>query len=82
MSQSLYIDIVEPLGTDARRHNEEFAQAYAAVVNRMTRTVVADFLDGNAAIDWSRLLAFNSGRQPRAGTAHRRDDARMLHVIL
>jgi hypothetical protein len=63
-SESLYVDIVEPLGTDARQHNEAFEQAYALVVNRMTRTVVADFLDGNAAIDWPRLLAFNSGSTP------------------
>ncbi|TAN06750.1 MAG: cytosolic protein [Rhodanobacteraceae bacterium] len=61
-NEALYIDIVEPLGTDARRYNDEFEKAYGQVVNRMTRTVIADFLDAKAGIDWSRLLAFNSGR--------------------
>lgn len=63
-SESLYVDIVEPLGADARRHNDEFERAYAVVVNRMTRRVIADFFDADDAIDWPRLLAFNSARTP------------------
>lgn len=61
-SESLYVDIVEPLGTNARQHNDAFAKAYGQVINRMTGSVIADFLDAGAAIDWPRLLAFNSGR--------------------
>lgn len=62
-SESFYVDIVEPLGTDAHDRNEEFEEEYAQVVNRMTRDdEIGEFLDDSSSIDWPRLLAFNSGR--------------------
>lgn len=71
-SESLYVDIVAPLGTEARRHNEEFEKAYALVVNRMTRDVASDFMDAQGAIDWPNLLAFNSGRLAKGQARTRR----------
>lgn len=61
-SPTLYIDIVEPLGRNAKRRTEDFELEYAKVVNRMTQGVIADFFDPSGAIAWSKLLAFNSGK--------------------
>lgn len=58
-SANLYIDIIEPLGHQAKKRNDEFDIAYARVVNRFTESFIADFcVDG--AIDWPKLVQFNS----------------------
>lgn len=56
---NLYIDIIEPLGHQAKQRNEDFDRAYAKVVNGFTENFIADFcVDG--VIDWPRLVKFNS----------------------
>lgn len=60
--ESLYIDIVEPLGRDAREKNEAFDQQYGRVINQMTRHVINDFCEPSGEIAWARLLKFNSAR--------------------
>lgn len=58
-SANLYVDIIEPLGHQAKQRNDEFDLAYAKVVNRFTETFIADFCV-KGTIDWSRLVKFNS----------------------
>ena len=58
-SENLYIDIIEPLGHQAKHRNDEFDIAYAKVVNRFTESFILDFCVGGA-IDWPRLVKFNS----------------------
>ena len=58
-SATLYIDIIEPLGHQAKQRNDEFDEAYSKVVNRFTEGFIADFcVDG--IIDWPGLVKFNS----------------------
>ena len=58
-SASLYIDIIEPLGHQAKQRNDEFDAAYAKVVNRFTEGFITNFCrDGE--IDWPQLVEFNS----------------------
>jgi len=60
-SENLYIDIIEPIGYKAKQKNEEFLEAYAAVVNKFTLEFAQRFcVDGK--IDWKKLLEFNSGK--------------------
>ncbi|MFH1422344.1 MAG: PmeII family type II restriction endonuclease [Planctomycetota bacterium] len=60
-NKNCYIDIVEPIGHKAKQKNEEFLEAYAAVINSLTYTFAQRFcIDGK--IDWKKLLEFNSGR--------------------
>ncbi|HUS49629.1 MAG TPA: PmeII family type II restriction endonuclease [Candidatus Paceibacterota bacterium] len=60
-SESLYIDIIEPVGHKAKEKNEEFLEAYAVVVNKFTLEFAQRFcVDGK--IDWGKLLKFNSGK--------------------
>ena len=64
----LYRRIIEPIGYRARERNDEFAVEYAKVVNQFTQQFVADFCRDDGAIDWDRLLIFNSGRAAKASS--------------
>jgi hypothetical protein len=63
---AMYQDIIEPLGHQARERNEAFHREYAQVINRFSARFIADFCTADGAIDWSRLVAFNSSRVRRA----------------
>jgi len=59
-NESLFVDIVEPLGYRARERNEEFFAEYSRILNLFTQ----DFMDGFCTagrIDWNKLVRFNSG---------------------
>jgi hypothetical protein len=58
-SDTLYVDIIEPLGHRAKQRNDEFEAAYATVVNRFTRDFLEDFCT-DGAIDWVKLVRYNS----------------------
>jgi hypothetical protein len=59
-NESLYTDIVEPIGYRAKEHNEAFYTERGRVINRFTREFVERFCDASGAIDWTRLVEFNS----------------------
>lgn len=58
--ERFYLDIIEPLGHRAKQRNEEFDESYGRVLNRFTREFIDEFCP-NDAIDWERLVQFNSG---------------------
>jgi len=60
-NESLYTEIIEPIGYRAKEHNDVFHQERAKVVNRFTKGFIDRFCDGDGAIDWMRLVEFNSG---------------------
>jgi hypothetical protein len=55
----LYIQIIEPLGHDAKAENEEFTKAYARIVNRFSLDFAQQFCS-DGVINWEALLRFNS----------------------
>jgi len=59
-NDSLYKDIIEPLGHRAKECNEQFATEYGKVVNRFTREFISDFCQDDGAILWPNLVEFNS----------------------
>lgn len=59
-NEALYADIVEPLGHEAQAHNDNFLEAKAKVVNRLTQQLLDEF-SADGAIDWPKLVRFNSG---------------------
>ena len=59
--EDLYTDIIEPIGYRAREHNEAFYAERGQVVNRFTRQFIERFCNSSGAIDWVRLVEFNSG---------------------
>lgn len=58
-----YLRIVEPIGRDAKPHNDDFAGAYGAVVNRFAKEFTEEFCLADGAIDWPKLVAFSSARR-------------------
>ena len=62
----LYVKMIEPLGHEAKQHNDQFNQAYAQVVNRFVREFTKEFCATDGAIDWAKLARFNSAiSQPK-----------------
>lgn len=57
----LYTDIIEPIGYRAKEHNEAYDQALTGIINRFTGEFVSQFCDDSGAIEWRRLVEFNSG---------------------
>jgi len=56
----LYTNIIEPLGHKAQEKNEEFQQSYAQMLNRFTLEFGREYCNDNGAIDWAKLVRFNS----------------------
>lgn len=59
---NLFVDIIEPIGFRAKERNQDFHQAYAQIVNLFTKEFAENFYTGQGAIDWEKLVRFNSGR--------------------
>jgi hypothetical protein len=59
--KALYTDIIQPIGYRAREHNEAFLVEKARISNRFTREFIGQFCDASDAIDWIKLVEFNSG---------------------
>ncbi len=64
-NDTLYIDIVEPLGHKAREKNEAFFIEYSRRINEFTVKFSQTFCD-NYQISWHKLIAFNSGKKVEA----------------
>lgn len=58
--KNFYIRIIKPLGHDAKRHNDAFAEHYGAVVNRFSKEFSDCFCGAAGHIDWPKLVAFSS----------------------
>lgn len=59
--EQLYTDIIEPLGHKAKEHNENFMKLRGKIINSFTKEFIADFCKKDGAIDWQKLVEFNSG---------------------
>lgn len=59
--RDLYTDIVEPIGYQARKHNEKFEKERAQASNRLTKQFMDGFCDDTGAINWAKLVEFNCG---------------------
>jgi hypothetical protein len=58
--ESLFTQIIEPLGHEARERNKEFSELYAQIVTKFTCGFAERFCN-DGKIDWERLVRFNSG---------------------
>ena len=63
----LYTRIIEPIGHDAKRRNEQFGVDYVAVINRFSLEFSLNFCDAASLIDWPKLVRYTSarGRKPQ-----------------
>jgi hypothetical protein len=60
-NKNLYIDIIEPLGYNAREHNERYLVERNRITNVLTKMFIDKFCNVNGEIDWARLIQANSG---------------------
>lgn len=70
-NDAMYQDIIEPLGHRAKERNEEFGKAYAKVANLFTAEFLRTYCLDDGAIDWAKIVAFNSAtvkpKNPKQG---------------
>jgi hypothetical protein len=64
-SETLYTDIVVPIGHRAKKHNDDFLAEKARVINEFTQDFMRDFCT-NGVIDWQKLVEYNSGNLHRS----------------
>ena len=57
---NLYTDIIEPLGHQAKKKNDQFVQEYAKVVNKFTAEFIGTFCDADGNMLWEEIVKFNS----------------------
>ncbi|MDE6629725.1 MAG: cytosolic protein [Muribaculaceae bacterium] len=65
-SDTLYCDIVEPIGTDARKHNEDYERQYAMMVTRFTKDFANGYCRSDGSIDWDKIVMLNSGTRGKS----------------
>lgn len=56
----LYLDIIEPLGNNAKVRNDEYMNSYFALINRFTKEFSNQYCDDKGNINWVELVKFNS----------------------
>lgn len=60
----LYTNLILPLGHEARQRNEEFAQQYSNLVNRLSLEFMNEFCNEDGSIHWEKLVVYNSAFIP------------------
>ncbi|MDX9776331.1 MAG: PmeII family type II restriction endonuclease [Petrimonas sp.] len=65
--ENLYITIIEPLGYEAKKKNDNFIFEYTKVINKFTKEFTNTYCDSEGSILWNKLVNFNSGRKLKQG---------------
>jgi len=60
-NDKLYVEIVKPLGHEAKKRNEQFSETYSQIINKFTLEFSKTFCD-DGKINWKALVKFNSSR--------------------
>jgi len=58
---NLYVDLIEPLGHEAERHDEAFKAEKDNTYNRLTREFTIGYCNKSGKIDWFKLVRYVSG---------------------
>ncbi len=59
---TLYSDIIKPLGAEAKERNEAYQKEYDAMITKFIVQFASKYCDKSGAIAWEKLLEFNSGK--------------------
>ncbi|UYV50704.1 PmeII family type II restriction endonuclease [Priestia megaterium] len=57
-----YLKIISVMGDRPQQHLVEYRKAFDAAVNRFTKEFINDFCNEDGAINWEKIVKFNSGR--------------------
>ena len=66
-NDSMYQEIIEPLGHKAKERNDDFYKEYSKVENKFAEEFIRDFCAADKSIDWNKLVAFVSENKKKAG---------------
>lgn len=58
--REFYTEIVEPIGHEAKAHNEEFEKQKGNLINQLTKEVLADFSNPDGSLKWKEIVEYNS----------------------
>ena len=61
--ETLYKDIVEPLGYRTKENNEQFEQEYSKVINKFTLEFIQNYCDTDGQIYWQKIVQFNLSKK-------------------
>jgi hypothetical protein len=64
-NESLYTDIIEPLGHKSKEKNEQFIEEYSKVINKFSFDFMKMFCDTEGKILWSEVVMFISKKQAK-----------------
>lgn len=57
---TLFTDIIEPIGYKAKEKNEKYLREYEKLINRLSAEFMNDFCWKDGAINWEKLVSFVS----------------------
>jgi hypothetical protein len=63
-NDDLYLEIIEPLGNEAKKCSEEYSKLYKKRLIHFSKEFSSMFITDEDTIDWEKLVRFNSGREP------------------
>lgn len=59
-NDNLYKELIVPIGHKAKERNEKFMESYSKILNKFTLEFTESFCKNDGAIDWNKLMEFNS----------------------
>lgn len=60
-SETLYTDIIEPLGTDAKVKNEAYTREYNKLLTRLTHDFISKYCKPDGEVNWDLITQLNAG---------------------
>lgn len=57
---NLFTELIEPIGHKAKERNDDFVKSYSQMINKFTKEFTIGFCDKDGAIEWDKLVRFNS----------------------
>lgn len=61
---TLYKDIIEPLATDAKKHNDSYQEEYNKMITKINCAFVQDFCSSETGeINWNKIIELNSAKE-------------------
>lgn len=61
--ENLYIEIIKPLATDAKKKTEEFGKEYSAKLNLFIKDFIREYCLDDGSVDWEKIVRLNSGEK-------------------
>lgn len=61
-SETLYLDLIEPLGMQSEQYNRQFKSEFEAKLNLLTQEFLQEFCTADGRVDWEKLLKDTCGK--------------------